>query len=65
MLMEDGAELRPREIKSSSTYSQRMGDGLARFLKLSPNAVDPRVVYAGGTFDGVAVNFADVSRWCM
>ncbi|MBR2938485.1 MAG: ATP-binding protein [Kiritimatiellae bacterium] len=65
LLMEDGTELRPREIKSSSTYSQRMGDGLARFLKLSPNAVDPRVVYAGGTFDGVAVNFADVSRWCM
>ena len=65
LLMENGSNLCPREIKSSSTYSLHMGDGLSRFLKLSPTAVDPRVVYAGETFDGVAVNFADVSRWCL
>ena len=65
LLMEDGANLHPREIKSSSTYSQRMGRGLSEFLKLSSNAVDPQVVYSGGTFDGVSVNFAEVSRWCL
>ena len=65
LLMEDGANLHPREIKSTSTYSQRMGRGLSEFLKLSSNAVDPQVVYSGGTFDGVSVNFAEVSRWCL
>ena len=64
LLMEDGANLRPREIKSSSTYSNRMGRGLSEFLKMSSGAIDPQIVYSGGTYDGVAVNFADVSRWC-
>ncbi len=64
LLMEDGAALRPREIKSSSTYSQRMGRGLSGFLKIARNVTDPLIVYAGETFDGVAANFRDVSRWC-
>ena len=65
LLMEDGANLHPREIKSSSTYSQRMGRGLAEFLKMSSHAIDPQVVYSGRTFNGVSVNFAEVSRWCL
>ena len=64
LLMEDGVDLRPREIKSSSTYSQRMGRGLSGFLKIARNVTDPLIVYAGETFDGVAANFRDVSRWC-
>ena len=28
-------------------------------------AIDPQIVYSGGTYDGVAVNFAEVSRWCL
>ena len=65
LLMEDGLHLHPREIKSSSTYSERMGRGLSGFLEVAANAVDPQVVYAGKTFDGVATNFAEVSRWCL
>ena len=65
LLMEDGAGLHPREIKSSSTYSQSMGRGLSAFRKMSSNVIDSQVVYAGGTFDGVAANFAEVARWCL
>ena len=42
-----------------------MGCGLSEFRKMSSNAFDPQVVYAGGTFDGVAANFAEVARWCL
>ena len=65
LLIEDGLKLYPREIKSSSTYSDRMGRGLSEFLKLSPNADNPQVVYAGDTFAGVAANFTDISSWCL
>lgn len=65
LLIEDGLKLYPREIKSSSTYSDRMGRGLSEFLKLSPNAENPQVVYAGDTFAGVAANFTDISSWCL
>ena len=65
LLIEDGLKLYPREIKSSSTYSERMGRGLSEFLKLSPNVENPQVVYAGDTFAGVAANFTDISHWCL
>ena len=65
LLMEDGVRLYPREIKSSSTYSDRMGRGLAEFRKLSSAATDPQVVYAGRTYEGVATSYLDVSRWCV
>lgn len=65
LLIEDGGRLYPREIKSSSTYSGRMRSGLERFIGLGVTAADPKVVYSGKTFDGVAVNFADTDLWCI
>lgn len=65
LLIEESGRLHPREIKSSSTYSDRMGQGLRAFAEIAPRVGEPLVVYSGRTFDGVAVNFADVSRWCV
>ncbi len=65
LLMEDGLRLHPREIKSSSTFSERMTRGLSGFMQVAENAVDQQVVYAGKTYDGVATNFTDVAQWCL
>lgn len=39
--------LQPIEIKSSSTWSTSLADGLKTYLKLFPNAVNPMVVFGG------------------
>ena len=64
LLIESGTRLYPREIKSSLTYSEKMGNGLKAFAELASNAEQPLVVYAGKTFSGVAANFADIAAWC-
>ncbi|MBQ9000650.1 MAG: DUF4143 domain-containing protein [Eggerthellaceae bacterium] len=64
LLIESGARLYPREIKSSSTYSEKMGSGLRAFSSLASNVEKPLVVYSGKTLCGVAVNFADTAAWC-
>lgn len=63
LLIESGARLYPREIKSSSTYSEKMGSGLRAFSSLASNVEKPLVVYSGKTLGGVAVNFADTAAW--
>ena len=65
LVIESGTKIYPREIKSSSTYSDKMGNGLKVFAALAPNAENPIVVYSGKTFDGVAANFADTAAWCI
>lgn len=65
LLIEEGGRLYPREIKSSSTYSANMKRHLEEFCKLSSNADNPLVVYAGETHDSVAVNYADPELWCI
>lgn len=65
LMFEEGGELHPREIKSSSTYSADMRRHLDEFLKLSSTAVKPLVVYSGVTHDSVAVNFAEAEQWCV
>ena len=64
LLIESGTRLYPREIKSSSTYSEKMGTGIKAFSSLAPNAEKPLIVYSGKTLNGVAVNFADTTAWC-
>jgi len=43
--MDDG--LQPIKIKSATTWSQSLGDGLRKYMKLVPDAVKPTVVYGG------------------
>ena len=63
LLLEDGASLYPREIKSSSTYVADMRRHLVSFCDLVPQAKDPLVVYSGATFPSVAANYADTNIW--
>ena len=63
LLVEDSCRLHPVEIKSSSTYSDRMGKRLKAFCDMVANAASPIVVYSGQTFDNLAVNFAEVDTW--
>ena len=63
LLLEDGASLYPREIKSSSTYVADMRRHLVSFCDLVPQAKDPLVVYSGTTFPSVAANYADTNIW--
>lgn len=64
LLLENEGKLYPREIKSSSTYSQSMSVNLKSFCKFAPMAQDPLVVYSGQTFPSVAHHYADVDAWC-
>ncbi len=64
LLIEDGGRLYPREIKSSSTYSDRMGAHFAAFRDLSDNIESPLVIYAGATIPSIAVNYAETDQWC-
>jgi len=64
LIIEDGGKLYPREIKSSSTYSEGMCEHLKTFCELTSNAIRPIVVYAGATHAEVAANFADTDAWC-
>ena len=65
LILESGGKLYPREIKSSSTYSDKMGERMRVFLTLEPSAEHPLVVYAGASFDGVAANYKETDRWCV
>ena len=58
LLMESPEGLHLREIKSTSTYSAKMGRGLRAFAELSPNVADSIVVYSGRGIAGIAANFA-------
>lgn len=42
--------LQPIEIKSSTTWSSSLSDGLRRFLTFMPNAVRPTVIYGGKSY---------------
>ena len=65
LLIEEGGRLYPREIKSSSTYSERMGSHFADIMAMADGIERPLVVYAGRTQEGIAVNFADTAAWCV
>ena len=47
LMEQTGTELRPFEIKASSTYHPEMSRNLKRFAKLSANTVLPTVIYSG------------------
>ena len=49
LMEQTGTELRPFEIKASSTYHPEMGRNLKRFKKLASNTVLPTVIYSGKT----------------
>jgi len=56
--------LQPIEIKASTTWSQSLGDGLRKYMKLIPDAFSPTVVYGGKSCaageSGIAVcNYLD------
>lgn len=56
--------IQPIEIKSSTTWSKSLADGMQKFLKLVPGAVRPTVIYGGKSYpatDGgiAACNFLD------
>lgn len=40
----------PIEIKSSTTWSKSLADGIEKYLRLMPNAIRPVVVYGGKTY---------------
>jgi predicted AAA+ superfamily ATPase len=63
LLFEKVGALHPIEIKSASTYSDRMTAKLKAFGNMTSNVLSPVVVYAGKTFDNLAVNYADVTKW--
>ena len=63
LLVENAEGLHSIEIKSASTYSDRMGTKLKAFGEVVKNSSSPVVVYAGKTFDNLAVNYADVLNW--
>lgn len=58
LLVESPGGLHIREIKSTSTYSEKMGKGLRAFAELAGKVADSRVVYSGRGIDGIAANFA-------
>lgn len=64
LLLEDDGALYPREIKSSSTYSQTMSAHLKSFCALAPMARDPLVIYSGKSFSSVAQHYTETDKWC-
>lgn len=64
LMIEDGGRLYPREIKSSSTYSERMSAHFKDVMALADNIEKPLVVYSGCTQEGIAANFSDTAAWC-
>ena len=61
-MTDDG--LQPIEIKSSTTWSGSLADGIGRYLRMMPNAVRPAVVYGGRSYPSAtasvsASNFLD------
>lgn len=65
LLIEEGGRLYPREIKSATTYAERMSTHFDEIVSLFGNVGKPLVVYAGETQEGIAVNFADTDLWCV
>lgn len=56
--------LQPIEIKSASTWSRSLSDGLRKYMKIVPGAVKPTVIYGGKSYpatdDGIAAcNYLD------
>ena len=47
LLFQQGRQLVPIEIKSSSTYKPELLKGLKRIIELSPQMVNPHLIYAG------------------
>jgi predicted AAA+ superfamily ATPase len=64
LLFEDGLKIFPREIKSTSTYSNHLAKGLTAFAELMPSSEKGLVVYAGQNFPEVAAHFTDTGSWC-
>ena len=64
LLFEDGSKIFPREIKSTSTYSNHLAKGLAAFAELMPSSEKGLVVYSGQNFPEVAAHFTDTNSWC-
>ena len=64
LLFEDGSKIFPREIKSTSTYSNHLAKGLTAFAELMPSSEKGLVVYAGQNFPEVAAHFTDTGSWC-
>ena len=65
LLRQTSDGLQPIEIKSSTTWSTSLADGLRKFLKLMPKSVCPTIVYGGKSYpaaDGgiTASNFLDL-----
>jgi len=58
LIQEEGIILRPMEIKSAVTYSPALYKNLQMFMKLSPSAVNPTLIYGGEeevTLQGVKI----------
>ena len=56
--------LQPIEIKSSTTWSASLSDGLRKFLTLMPSSIRPTIVYGGKSYPSTsgnvsATNFLD------
>ena len=64
LLFEDGLKIFPREIKSTSTYSNHLAKGLTAFAELMPSSEKGLVIYAGQNFPEVAAHFTDTGSWC-
>lgn len=65
LVIEDGRNIHPLEIKSSSTYDRSMSRHLETFAKLCPEAAPGLVVYSGETFPSTAAHYSDTSAWCI
>ena len=59
LLLERGGSVYPMEIKSAATYSEGMRRHLDEFCALEPRAKDPKVIYSGKSYPGIAQNFAE------
>lgn len=51
LLLQQGRQLMPIEIKSSSTYKPELLKGLKRILELSPQMMNAHLVYAGDAME--------------
>ena len=64
LLRETSDGLQPIEIKSSTTWSASLSDGLRKFLTLMPSSIRPTIVYGGKSYPSTnsnvsATNFLD------
>lgn len=65
LLLQQGRQLMPIEIKSSSTYKPELLKGLKRIMELSPQMANAHLVYAGDAMEfsnGIkAIRFDDLA----